>query len=368
MFLLGGCLVFGVAASDDKTIASFLQKNLNESASARKIIVHNYGYYLMQEETDRTVEVFDILESLPVKDGDIVLILHPPIEGIPFFDMRDAARHPHGYGEVFFCVDHYTPAGYRMIADKLHGYLKENDYFLKKKSGSRPIGRVDGKSKGTLSKYNFGSENLKELEAYKAMLTEVYHSIEPRIGAVVMNCNPFTKGHRYLVEEALKKCSQLIVFVVQEDRSVFPFRDRMNLVKTGLSDLKHVTILPSGKFIISSLTFKEYFNKSEKQNLVVDTSMDVTVFAQEIAPCLHISVRFVGEEPIDCVTRQYNGTLKAILPQYGIDVIEIPRKKLHGDVISASRVRDLLTREKWNELSRLVPKTTLDYLKEFRRN
>ncbi len=123
-------------------------------------------------------------------------------------------------------------------------------------------------------------------------------------------------------------------------------------------------MIPSGNFIISSLTFKEYFNKSEMQDQEIDPSLDVTLFAREIAPCLHISKRFVGEEPFDNITRQYNDSMKAILPQYGIEVVEIPRKEINGVAISASRVRNLSREGKWDEMRDMVPPSTLAYLRE----
>lgn len=177
-----------------------------------------------------------------------------------------------------------------------------------------------------------------------------------------MNCNPFTLGHRYLVEKALEHCDHLIIFVVQEDQSQVPFEDRLNLVDEGTADLKHVTVIPSGRFVLSSLTFSEYFNKAELQDRTVDTSLDVTVFAREIAPCLHIKKRFVGEEPFDTVTRQYNETMRQILPAYGIELVEIPRAEQHGEAISASRVRRLLKERNFDAIKPLVPESTLRYL------
>ncbi len=179
-----------------------------------------------------------------------------------------------------------------------------------------------------------------------------------------MNCNPFTLGHRYLIETASKQCDKLFVFVVEEDKSIFKFTDRLELVKLGTADLKNVIVLPSGKFMISSLTFTDYFNKSKLQDKQIDPSMDVELFASQIAPTLNISVRFVGEEPIDKVTKQYNDTMRRILPKYGIEFVEIPRKEQGGGVISASRVRKLLEDKKFDEIAKIVPKTTLKFLKQ----
>jgi [citrate (pro-3S)-lyase] ligase len=184
-----------------------------------------------------------------------------------------------------------------------------------------------------------------------------------KIGAVVVNCNPFTLGHRYLIQYAAAKCDRLYIFVVEEDRSFFPFSDRIELVKLGVKDISNVVVIPSGQFIISQRTFEAYSNKEALQNEIVDASLDIEIFGEKIAPELGITVRFAGEEPIDNVTRQYNDTMRRMLPQYGIEFEVVNRKKEGDKAISASRVRQLLENKNFSEISKLVPKTTLKYLK-----
>ena len=184
------------------------------------------------------------------------------------------------------------------------------------------------------------------------------------VGAIVMNCNPFTLGHEYLVEYASKKVKKLYVFVVEEDKSDFPFIDRFNLVQAGVKKFSNVEVLPSGKFIISQQTFSGYFNKESLQDVQIDSSKDVEIFAKEIAPTLGITIRFVGEEPEDSVTRQYNETMKNILPNYGVELCEIPRLMFGDKVISAKKVREALKVGDFDTIKKLVPKTTLKYLRD----
>lgn len=54
---------------------------------------------------------------------------------------------------------------------------------------------------------------------------------------------------------------------------------------------------------------------------------DITLFAQKIAPHLNITYRFVGEEPEDSVTNEYNLAMKRILPKKRIQLVEIPWRK-----------------------------------------
>lgn len=362
VFIVGGCNVFGIGVSDGGTIASYLQNLLNEFELEQNFIVQNYGFYLSEVDA-ATGEQIAILNSLPVKMGDIVLCSCALSNELPGLDISMAANRPHNYGEIFFDTLHYTEDGNRLIADKLFEKLAQESFFFNRVLNESNNASVPQHAE-TMD-YNLDVKNRKKLVEYQRILTEFYNSMfGMKIGSIVMNANPFTLGHRYLIEQAVVQCHHLIVFVVQEDTSAFSFDDRLKLVEDGTADLKNVTVIPSSKFIISSLTFSEYFNKSELQDHVVDSSLDVTLFAREIAPCLKINVRFVGEEPHDKVTKQYNDTMRAILPQYDIEFVEIPRKELDGKPISASHVRALLKEKKFKEIAKIVPKTTFDYLTE----
>lgn len=177
-----------------------------------------------------------------------------------------------------------------------------------------------------------------------------------------MNCNPFTLGHRSLVEYAHNNCDEVIIFAVREDRSVFPFSDRFSLLKQGVRDMKGVEVISGGDYIISNATFPTYFIKGTDE-LAAQTKLDATVFATRIAPALNISVRFVGEEPTDKTTLAYNKAMKEVFNESGIELKEIPREQKGNQIVSASTVRKALAEDDWETVYRMVPKTTLVYLK-----
>ncbi len=181
-------------------------------------------------------------------------------------------------------------------------------------------------------------------------------------GAIVMNCNPFTLGHRSLVEYAHNNCDEVIIFAVQEDRSIFPFSDRFSLIKQGVRDMKGVEVVSGGDFIISNATFPTYFIKGTDE-LAAQTKLDATVFATRIAPALNITVRFVGQEPTDQTTLAYNRAMKEVFAENGLELKEIPREQKGVQIVSASAVRKALAEDDWETVYRMVPKTTLIYLK-----
>ena len=179
--------------------------------------------------------------------------------------------------------------------------------------------------------------------------------------AIIMNCNPFTLGHRYLIETAAAQNNKVYVLVVQEDLSVFPFDVRFRLICQGTSHLPNVMVIPGGRYVVSSLTFPSYFTK-DMQLANAHSAIDVEIFLKHIVPTLGITRRYIGTEPFSPVTYIYNMTMKERLIPAGIEVLELPRIEKSGMAISASRVRALLSQGNIAAVSELVPMTTYNYL------
>ena len=183
------------------------------------------------------------------------------------------------------------------------------------------------------------------------------------VGAVVMNCNPFTLGHRYLIEQAAKECDRLYLFVLSEDRSYFKAADRMAMVKAGTADLQNVTVLPTGPYLISAATFPTYFLKDRSNIQSTQCELDVAVFGNHFAPHFRITRRYVGSEPFCPVTREYNRVLHELLPRYSITLREIPRLESAQTPVSATTVRKLMEEGNTEGVRALVPESTFQYLK-----
>lgn len=182
-----------------------------------------------------------------------------------------------------------------------------------------------------------------------------------RIGAIVMNANPFTLGHRHLVELAARRCDWLHLFVVREDASFFPFPARLAMVRAGVAHLPNVTVHEGSPYIISRATFPAYFLKETGKVQRAWSEIDALIFRDRIAPALGITHRFIGSEPFCDITRQYNDTLHQLL-NGTIEVVEVPRIKSTGSAISASEVRRLLKTEQFSRIREIVPETTFRHL------
>lgn len=352
--------IWGIGAPDYGTIASFLQANFN--CEKQKIRLENYGYSGISRNIVAVMKKVNAMAQY-FKDGDIILIetrgnlyndaFKPKCH---ILNIENLFSRPHNYGEVFIDTTHLNELGNKVVADKIFDFISEQG--LLETTARNTLTVNDEMPKDKQNDTDLSSNKHEDLKDYLLGIKE----LRPRIGSIVMNCNPFTLGHRYLIEYAAAKCSQLFIFVVEEDRSFFSFSDRIDLVRKGTKDISNVKVIPSGEFIISSTTFIDYFGKSEIQDQTIDPTMDLELFGKYIAPTLGINIRFAGEEPLDAITQQYNDAMLRILPQYSVQFEVIPRKEIGGAVISASRVRELLDRKEFLAIKELVPLTTFEWL------
>ena len=189
-------------------------------------------------------------------------------------------------------------------------------------------------------------ENGRGLQLYCDYLRA--QALPGRCGVVVMNANPFTLGHQYLLEQASAQVDHLYVIPVMEDVSEFTYAERMAMICLGAPDNVHV--LQGSDYVISSATFPTYFLKDLSKAAETHMALDLDLYNRWIAPALGASVRFVGSEPFDALTNHYN----TLIP----NAVIIPRFQN----ISASRVRKALEDGHFSEAAALCPDSTWPYL------
>lgn len=339
IYFFGQCYIYGHYVEDKYTIESLLQERLNRNGD--KVRVVNCGSL----GTNIEYRYLTRIAATQLKKGDMIVIDRPPkdLSWIYYLDLNRVLEEnrvgPEWLVDSSFHCNHkvnkfYADAIYETLVPILHEEVDGQRELVEKED--------DFVNFLYLNRYFTNFESSK------------YHEI----GSIVMNCNPFTLGHRYLIEQALKLLDFLIIFIVEEDKSAFSFLERFAMVREGVADLNNVKVVPSGSFILSKMTFPEYFIKEKSKDIIENTENDIKVFAEKIAPRLGIKYRIVGEEPLDEITKQYNVAMEKVLPHYGINTVIIPRKTVNGNVISASLVRKCLTERKNEILNELLPETT----------
>ena len=199
--------------------------------------------------------------------------------------------------------------------------------------GFYEIARIDGQIVFMENRRTGFKNYLKKLKDSSALqlqtLTESTSATNRKVAALVMNANPFTLGHQYLVEKAARENDLLHLFIVSEDASLVPFKVRKQLVMEGTAHLDNICYHDSGPYII--------------------------------ARTLGINRRYVGEEPTSLVTGIYNNIMSEKLPGNGIECVIVPRKTDGEKAISASTVRQAIKDNDMNTLKKLVPESTLRY-------
>ena len=178
--------------------------------------------------------------------------------------------------------------------------------------------------------------------------------------AVVMNANPFTRGHLHLVERAAAQSDTVHLFVLSEEAGPIPFAVRRRLVRQGVAHIPNVICHDSGPYIISSATFPSYFLKDEDAVAAAHARLDLTVFGR-IARALGVTVRYVGQEPDSGVTALYNRIMAQRLPEVGVECRVIPRLTEGDRVVSASTVRQAIHDGALDSVSGMLPPVTAAY-------
>lgn len=204
--------------------------------------------------------------------------------------------------------------------------------------------------------YLLAGRNSVEVDSAKLSVDTVKWSV----GVIVMNCNPFTLGHRYLIERSSELVERLYVVVVREDCSMFSYSERKAMVSQGVKDLGNVVVVDGSDYAVSATTFPTYFLKRISDATDTQILLDLDIYLRHIAPALGANVRFVGSEPTDPLTRRYNELMRQ---QLGDDhICEIPRMEKYGSVVSASRVRRAIEANSLWQAIELVPSSTIPYI------
>lgn len=357
--IFGPCIVHGLCVTDDKTIASLLQKTIKENGY-KNVSVHNHGLAYGKDLLN------DILAmvSTPLYDGDIIIWICGWNK-----DELQILR------DNNFCIID----GKTMFKD-IHNWFLDNPFHCNSKANdllSQEIyksiynklttsHKITSSSTSCREYYSFPLRynpdemiNSKELDSYINYISH-YKVDKNIVGAIVMNANPFTNGHRYLIEKALEEVEYLYVFVVESNRcSSYDYMEREWMVRKSTEDLKNVCILSGGSIFTSELSFPEYFNRSASKT-EINPTLNNKIFGMKIAPALNITHRYFGEETIDNVTKALNEAASSELPNYGIQVHIVERLKIGQEPISAKNVRKYINYGNKEELRKLVPNCVLE--------
>lgn len=351
MYFFGSCISSSIYARDEDILCNLIASEVSE-------------YYNVYVKSNKFEGMNYVMRECNFKANDVVFIfmdeqirytkkpnLYYINIGKYLTDVPELGRHI-----VDGMWQHIDKVAIKIIAEKMVQFIKDNDFLN---------GEINTQNtEFTLSHYRKTPMSIKmyhdkNLEIWlKSMKKTDKTAVN---GAIVMNCNPMTLGHMYLIEQARKQVDYLYLFIVEEDASEFSFSDRIDIVRHNVEEMKNVIVQASGKYVLSAITLNGYFSKSEFKGDSIDASDDLELFLT-ISKYMNITYRFVGSEPEDKFTRLYNEAMKEKLPEYGVDVIEIERLKNGDRIISASDVRKFIADKNWDAIKKIVPPYTYRYI------
>lgn len=252
------------------------------------------------------------------------------------------------------CVKLYTKPDNRQLFESLSFRLiAESPNAILMETGVGGIEKYSEELRVKSEELRVKNEELKNDES-------VVSNARKPIGVIVMNANPFTLGHRFLVEQSSELVERLYVVVVREDCSMFSYNERKAMVSQGVRDIGNVVVVDGSDYAVSAATFPTYFLKQLSDATDTQIILDLDLYRRRIAPALGATIRFFGSEPTDPLTRRYNELMHQQLGEEHVH--EIQRKQQEGSAISASRVRKAMMEGCLWDAIQLVPPTTIPYI------
>jgi len=328
----------------------------------KRILTEQEKRYCLYQELQKVEESNSKYESLDANWENIIPYLM--VRGICCCNLISKVEY-YFDNEIFVDYIHFSPMGNRIIAKEISRYIeaisdncgRENHIELDELKGE--YNKIVNERRGDFHSKFFDNE---KFDKFLHGLREISAKESADSAVIVMNANPFTLGHLYILEEASKQFPHVYVLAVQESQTAIPFEDRIELIKKGTKNLKNISIIPSSEFVVSTVTLPEYFNKEKDQLVTVDASRDIQLFVDYVMPALNVSVRIAGEEPYCRVTREYNRQISEVFERKGKRFVQIKRKQVNDSYISASKVRRALVDGDFELIKSIVPVTTYEYL------
>ena len=342
IWFFGPCFVVGGYVEDKYTIESILQERLNREGYSCRVV--NCGCY--ENLYQRMVHI----TSTPMKPGDIMVIhvKNRSIEGTESIDMMELLDRKNVPTEWLLNL----PVHCNHKVNKIYA----DDLFARMVRGNVLTGEVKEGQRTMLSR---------ALAVNSLYLDLYFNDFRPEKGMVVgsidIHGNPFTLGHRYLIETASKQVDRLFVLLIEDNLGIFSYTERFAMAVEGTRDLPNVKIVPGGPFQATRNVFREYFVKVKPTDMRESATLDTLIFAEIIAKRLGITRRFLGDERHNPKMQFFNELMKETLPRYGIEVIELPRAQAGGRAISASLARNAAAEGDRETLLANIPETTLRF-------
>ncbi len=357
--MFGACTVYGATVDDQHTLASSMQRLINENKQDYEM--YNYGA--------RNLSIYEslrILRTLHLTDDDkiIFLLLEEEQKQLEFYNVSNIFSLEQFFNSLtihdYFLDEpmHCNHICMELLAKFIYSKIK-NQLIMKGNSTQKIKVQLENEFKNQINSL----EN--QIKLYQDYLRQ-FKVEKDYCSIVLMHANPFTLGHYKLVEYASKHSDHVFAMLALND-GMFAPDDVYEMAVESCKNLTNVTVIKDRTDIIPRTLFLPgYFERDDNPDVCGNTLGFIDFIGTVIKPALNIKERFLGSEPVDKFTQKMNEDSAKYLPKYGIKSTEIPRfENEDGIPYSAKTVRNALKRKDWTLIKKLVPPATEKILHKY---
>lgn len=359
----GPCSILGLCGPDDYTFEYQLQEKLNKRNADYKVF--NHGVMLGDNSINSIVD--SLMTKLKTNDCVYIYFMEkellPLIPSNRLINFCDIFNRVKRNAEIcFFDVPGHCNRRANSIISDYFFQLSSYNFKTKAKNGKRE--NFACRENINITKDNNLNIFNPDMYSHFERLSKVKNYLRrfTKIGTVTIYASPFTKGHQYLINMALKHCDIIVVFVVSDNFHTLNSIDRVEMVRRNYVNNEKVIVIPTETYFASKQYFPEYSSK------VSGSELQKTIYYQEIASSkylyayLGITVRFLGEEETDSVTQKYNAVVRKCCKENNIELFIIPRLKINGVEVSGSSCRNAILNKDMVSMQKLLPLATYEYV------
>ena len=307
IYLFGPCLIRGSRVEDQYTIASQLQKRLNDEGYSYLVI--NRGGFVGES-------VFQELCRTVFHRGDIIIIFtgfntYENIESVEIRRVFEENKVPTGW-----CIDlpvHMNHKATGLIVTSLYDNLKK--YLI-------PENRATENEENIVIGREKSFRILKEL-TQMVYLDTWFGSIDRQVirGGILVDFDITPFMFEQVLLDIFTLVEELIVFVAPAGNHLHDWTEYVAAILKMASPEHKIRVVPGDTFVPYQPTLPSYYTDDElAEEAVVE---EARLFAECIAEPLNIQYRFGFGSGTSEKMIQYNQILKTELPKSGVQYIEL---------------------------------------------
>ena len=308
IYMFGACTIMGAYLEDQYTIASLLQKNLND-----------VGYCYCVENCGAYGNIFERMKEITYHKGDVIIVWtgDGAFTGIDTVEIRHLFEENNVLPEWF--LNAFAHANHRIAGIIGEALCKQIKKYLKQGNGQADTEREEDVL-FTITNYADALGNYVR-SIYLNRHFAVDDMAKYSWGGVIVDLNTSPDMYEKILRKAGVVTDHLIVFIPEKViKTEYSFQEYIVAMQKIAIEGTEIKMVSGEEFVpYSDLLISYYVNIPIETE---DARQDAKFFAECIARPLNIKYRFDYGQHTNKNMVLYNQVLKEELPKYGIEYIE----------------------------------------------